>query len=254
VKWVNGAYITLPAAGRYSAAVGINNSGQIVGNSDSLPIIWNLSGNPTYLGGPAYITGINDSGQLSGTFGEEPARWTGLTPTVLGTLGGGFARTDAINNDGQVIGYSLTSGGYHHATLWNDVEAIDLGSFGSHSYALGINSDGDVVGQANYAGGGSGAFLWSSDGLVDLNDLLDQETIDAGWVLYYATDINDVGQIIGTARNSITQEVQAFLLTPMDVPEPATYWLIIAALGLMLSIRRNPCSGQVVRCDRPRTL
>jgi probable HAF family extracellular repeat protein len=238
VKWDGGSRISLPHLGNSSSSAGINSSGQIAGNDGWSAIIWNSDGTATYLG-RAVLTGINDSDQVTGTLGEDPARWTGTTPTVLGTLEGGFARTTGINNAGQVVGYSVNSNGNAHATLWNDIEAIDLGGLGGASYALGINSDGDIVGQANYAGGGSGAFLWTTDGLVDLNDLLDQEAANAGWQLYYASGINDAGQIIGVARNSITSQSQGFLLTPMDVPEPATYLLIITALGLMYFARRT---------------
>ncbi len=68
---------------------------------------------------------------------------------------------------------------------------------------LGMNSNGDVVGLMNGAGY---AFLYTeADGLTDLNDLVaPDDLIDPDYgplVLIWASDINDVGQIAGTAED-----------------------------------------------------
>jgi probable HAF family extracellular repeat protein len=83
--------------------------------------------------------------------------------------------------------------------------------------------------------------LWDGTTMTDLNSFLDANTRDQGWSLYSASDINDVGQIVGTAVNSITGEYQAFLLTPTaPVPEPETYAMMLAGLGLLgLTARRR---------------
>jgi hypothetical protein len=61
----------------------------------------------------------------------------------------------------------------------------------------------------------------------------DAETRAAGWVLMFAYDINDNGAIVGTAYNNILGiEERAFLLTPA-IPEPETYALMLAGLGLI---------------------
>src|SRR5437879_324143 len=61
-----------------------------------------------------------------------------------------FAR--AINNAGQVAGYSLPSGetgSAYRATIWNATTATNLGTLGgSYSHAFGINSSGMVVGDS----------------------------------------------------------------------------------------------------------
>jgi len=49
--------------------------------------------------------------------------------------------------------------------------------------------------------------------------------------LFFASSINDQGQIIGFAFNHATSASGTFLLTP--VPEPETYAILVAGLGLL---------------------
>jgi probable HAF family extracellular repeat protein len=53
------------------------------------------------------------------------------------------------------------------------------------------------------------AFLWSRETMVDLNSFL---PTNSGWVLYGATGINDLGQIVGDGTHNGLN--RAFLLTP----------------------------------------
>lgn len=71
--------------------------------------------------------------------------------------------------------------------------------------------------------------------MIDLNSLLDPSTINAGWVLQSAVDINNNGQIIGIAHNDNNHQVTQFLLTPatLPIPEPHTYGMLLAGLGLI---------------------
>ena len=52
-----------------------------------------------------------------------------------------------------------------------------------------------------------------------------------------ATDINDLGQIVGTSYDSGAESTIGFLLTP--IPEPSTYAAICGALVLGLAILRR---------------
>jgi probable HAF family extracellular repeat protein len=119
--------------GTSSRSFGINAFGQVTGYSDiagggSRGFVWTgaaLTELPT-LGGPGSGGhSINDSGQVAGTstynnvnYGHA-ARWTGTTPTDLGTLGqfqniGSQGR--GINASGQVAGFSnINGGGINHA-------------------------------------------------------------------------------------------------------------------------------------------
>ena len=102
----------------------------------------------------------------------------------------------------------------------------DLGTLGGDSFAAGLNGVGYVVGRSD-----DRAFLWRGGAMADLNDLL---PAGSGWELYYATGINDSGQITGGAV--MNGRGQAFLMTP--VPEPGTFAVLSLAL-LALARRRR---------------
>jgi hypothetical protein len=77
---------------------------------------------------------------------------------------------------------------------------------------------------------------------------------NAHWVLENANGINDNGWIVGTVYNTITYDRYAFLLTPCPtctsypyvytVPEPETYAMFMAGLGLMGFIARRRKNNQ----------
>jgi probable HAF family extracellular repeat protein len=137
------------------------------------------------------------------------------------------------------------------ATLWDRGAMLDLGTLGgNYSFATGINNRGLVVGWSQLAGVGGWdqpeshatrhAFVWDGNAMVDLNTQLDAEAANAGWVLLSANGVNDAGAIVGQAENTVTGERHAYLLSTAAVPEPATYALLLAGLGLVgLAARRR---------------
>ena len=154
--------------------------------------------------------------------------------------------------------------------LWSGGSFIDMGSLGGNSTARGINSAGLAVGYSLLQGSSSvlhGTF-WDGSTLIDLNDLLDPTQI--GWTIRLAYDINDAGQIVGQAINSSGQHRAVLLsikqppvvtdpppvvdpppivvidpppiidLPPIaPVPEPETYAMILAGLGLLGLVARR---------------
>src|SRR5262249_46059879 len=69
----------------------------------------------------------------------------------LGALGGNASEAFAINNSGQIVGYSLTAGGASHAAYWENATSppVDLGIVSGaydSSVALGINDSNQIVG------------------------------------------------------------------------------------------------------------
>ena len=80
----------------------------------------------------------------------------------LGTLGGLGSYPYAINDNGQIVGWSDTKTGSRHAVLWQDGRAIDLGTLGGKtSMARAINGTGQVVGWSRRQKLGlRHAFLW----------------------------------------------------------------------------------------------
>jgi probable HAF family extracellular repeat protein len=87
---------TLPG-GQSSIAVGINNAGQIVGQSQT----------------------------ATGQF--HPVLWENGTITDLGTLGGTVGVANSINVAGQIVGQNQTAAGELHAFLWENGTMAELG-------------------------------------------------------------------------------------------------------------------------------
>jgi probable HAF family extracellular repeat protein len=151
--------------------------------------------------------------------------WDNGNIQYLGSLGNQNGRGYAygINDSCQIVGTSYTSEGIPYAFLWQNGEIISLGALdisGGTSEAFAVNNNGQIVGSSTHA------FLWEDGIMYNLNDLV--VNLPSGWILNYARDINDLGQIVGWGPNS-----KAFLLTP--IPEPSIMGLIL--LGAMLGIK-----------------
>lgn len=221
--WENGSIIDLGTlAGGWTEAHAINNSGQIVGYSGANAFVLE-NGSMSRLGswtdsGRAYA--INDTGQIAGyCFGSgyppTACLWENASITPLGTLGGSYSYAWDINGYGQIVGSSTIAGvpSYTHAFLWENDAMTDLGELqgSSSSEAYGINDAAQIVGWS-----GGRAFLWENGTMINLNELLSSRS---GWVvLYEATGINNIGQIVGTGIID-SGECHAFLMTPVIYTE-----------------------------------
>jgi len=251
-------YFDMPEGTWYSAANGINNSGQIIIYTRRTDDYWSLThpcytgsfstgftpiNFPTPLGG--FALDISDSGHIVGTalrnlgeFGTSRAYiWFNGQITFLNGLGGVSDRAWGVNASGVAVGQSFLSAlpapkiNPNHAALWSNGSAYDLGTLGgTNSCAYSINENGLIVGLAETVDGTQHACLWQDTQIFDLNNLL---PVDSGWdYLKSAIDINIHGQIVG--QGIIGGEEHAYLLTP--VPEPCT--LLLFALGGLLIRKR----------------
>jgi len=178
-----------------STALGINNTGQAVGQSFT----------PDSYGVHAFNTGPNGVGMRD-----------------LGTLGGALRYAYSINDSGQVVGLSrLTAAGgvgeTYHAFITgpNGAGMRGLGALGGdYSSASGINEAG-VVGVYSLFGSNPDAlrhaFITGPDGvgMTDLNLLV---KVPDDFLLINAVDINNQGQVIAIGV----------------IPEPESYIMLLA--------------------------
>lgn len=173
--------------GQWATAYGINNDGNVVGQSDL------ATGS-----GHAFL-------------------WYSATQTLLdlgslGSLPGSQSYGIGINDDNQVCGGSWVGvGDVPQPMVWEDGTMIGIGTLGgSAGSASAINSQGQVVG-FSWLAGGYAAFQWDpGDGgiMYNLNDFL----LDSLWDVRMASDINDNGQIVGEGLH--WGQWRAFLITP----------------------------------------
>jgi probable HAF family extracellular repeat protein len=161
VAWRDGQVVDLAPSATTAQANGINKFGDIVGYRTSAPAA------PT-----------------------RPFLWRNGTLTDLGSLGGSGGNALAINDRGQIVGYSQLPSQGSSAFLWEDGVMTDLGRpFGFFASAEAINRRGDVVGIVQ--GNEGVAHLWRDGQAIELEDL--------GGVGSIAFSINSAGQAVGYA-------------------------------------------------------
>lgn len=129
----------------------------------------------------------------------------------LGTFSSS-TRAYAINNAGQVTGYSFAAPAAAHAFRYTDgVGLVDLNLIAheNNAYGAGINSFGQVSGSVDRSGGAGGyhAFRYTDGvGLIDLGTL-------PGYAFSYGGALNDLGQVVGSANRSSSDVLRAFRFT-----------------------------------------
>jgi probable HAF family extracellular repeat protein len=185
----------------------------------------------TFGGTCGYAMGLNNEGQVVGQsnlFGDQANHafiWDGATGLMdLGTLGGSDSTAFAINDNGEAVGVSNLLGDTQlNAVLWGKNGMVDLGVLSGDNCAwpFWINASGQVVGNGGTNCEGRG-FLWENSGpLVDLNSLI---VSNDGFSITDAIYINDQGEIIGEGTPSdCTDEGicgHVYVLIPCDASHP----------------------------------
>jgi probable HAF family extracellular repeat protein len=160
------------------------------------------------------MAGLQDSMAAIAWFEAGALRVTklpGLSPGNLGVA-------TAINNLGEVVGYStdlLIDTGTYRPFLWTPNFGLRaLGSLGGvHGKALGINDGGQIVGWSYTSNNQQHAFLWKDLTMFDLNEKV---TTDSTRTLQSADAINNVSHIVGSMYTvqRKTTTLKSFLLTP----------------------------------------
>jgi probable HAF family extracellular repeat protein len=229
--------------GRYSAALDINDLGQVVGLSgiriqgenefseNIHAFLWdNLTGMQDLGPGPGEnfsiannvdnfgrVFGISmglDDAEVSSNMNVQAFQWhNSRGRRGVDDREGWFNKAYRANVRGQMIGFELNSNGDSRAILWNRARiGRDLGTLPGHdqSMAFGINNLGQVVGCSrpgrNSGFGRCRAFRWDErQGMKQIGPLNVHYSV--------AKDINDAGQILGQAV-TIENGFQAYLWDP----------------------------------------
>ena len=183
--WRNGLLTDLGTlGGSFSAALGVNIRGDIVGVSS-----------------PA------------SRFPLHPFLFSHGLMHDLGSFGGNVAMAYAINDNGDVVGFSNTASNLDQRPfLYSHGRMHDLGTLGGTyvdrgegasaivNYATAINNRGQIVGSSLAPDGSMHAFLYRNGTMTDLNDLVNLTAINGpkGFLaLAIANGINERGQIVG---------------------------------------------------------
>jgi len=222
---------------------GINDRGEAVGMSETAdldpngedvcgfgtgltcrPFLWqnsHMSALPTLGGNNGSASAINNRGQIAGTAETTvtdsgcppshislPVLWEEGKAQPLRTVGNdpdGVAF--AINDQGQVVGYSGTCGRASHAVLWENGIAIPLPDLGfpRSNLPTGINNLGQIVGRSRSPDGTTFyAVLWQNRAITNLRTL-------PGDFAAWATGINNQRQVVGSTLDSGFNWSHAFI-------------------------------------------
>lgn len=173
--WTRGVMRDLGTlGGDFSEAYMINQSGQVMGVSTTIPgetshlkyhaFFWD-GGVMTDLG--VLGTGdwviprdLNDRGEIvgmsqtvSGDFTSARAfHWAGGVLTDLGAAGGTWSQAWAVNNSGRIVGAAADAGGLSHAVRWDGgvLTVLPAAPGAATSSAMDVNSRGQIVGSVIY--------------------------------------------------------------------------------------------------------
>jgi probable HAF family extracellular repeat protein len=221
-----------------SFALGLNNRGQIVGNSnwiEKIPITPDL-----IMLIPHDKAVIWDNGVISN-----------LNSRI--SVGAGFELTYSwdINDAGQIVGVGRNPGpGPFHAFRFDNGVVTDLGTLGGSlgSYAFAINNAGQIVGKSEsplfpVGSGRDQAFLWQNGVMTDIDPHNFQSE---------AWDINERGQVTGyvqvsalaaeNARAFLWENGQMHICPSMNPQLPQDIALAINNDGVMVGQTRLPFS------------
>ncbi len=186
--------------GDTSSALGINDSGTVVGQADLIP----------------------------GFATSHPFVYSGGVLTDIGTFGGNNGSASAINNTGQVAGYADLADGSQHPFYWTAAGGkFDLGPIISGSdltVGFGINNAASTkivgAGEISAESMADRGFVWTKParGLTAAKQLIGT----LGGPSSHAYGVNNLGHVVGTAQNS-SYLFHAFIKTGTSLTDLGTF-------------------------------
>lgn len=194
------------------------------------------------------INSRGDAVGFSGVSGStiRPVLYTNGTLTDLGVPNGVSSEAIAINNAGTILIRNMTDPDLaRKGYLFRDGTFTDIGHLGGNdTRPADLNAQGYVVGYSRQADGSVRGFVYTPDGgMQNLESLFQNNAlVTAGYVpgSFSPFAINDNNQIagIGTFTDAFGEHDRLMLLTPIAIPEPETYALILIGLAAAAASRR----------------
>jgi hypothetical protein len=262
-----------PTASYFPGSVGSNSSGSVVGTYQSSYYtgvthgfqysngVYTTIDNPgvnkqTTSPFGTSLTGINNSGQIVGNYGNNYVNGVYSVSTHAFTYSNGvFTTIDdpnasettaySINNNGQIVG-TLHNGYQYSGFIFDNGVFTHLnypGAGGYGTFVTGNNDLGQVVGYYYDSSYVTHSFIYY-DGAYSIlplaNYVNNSDTSFPETLNNYVYDINNNGQILGAMQvpSGYSNETYTVVLTP--VPEPFTYAMMLAGLGLVgVVVRRS---------------
>ena len=230
--WQNGTITDLGALmpNGASTARAINDAGIVVGSAQTEggttytnehAFVYDIaSGQMTDVGlDSSYGNSINAAGQIVGAYytpddwHEHALYWDPVNGAWdlhdWVSLGGTSSRAWAINDRGQIVGWTTSEDRIWHG-FFCDLNSREVKHIAgeAESLATAVNNQGLAVGRYKYTGLVDHALLWNvaTGALDDLNDLLREDERPPGdnwWALLEAWGVNDAGQICGFGTHVI---------------------------------------------------
>jgi len=213
-------------------ATAVNDSGQVVGQSQGIAFSWTQAGGMVYVGlcgdrcwGPNDATAVNDSGQVVGEAGGGAFSWT-QAGGLVGIMAPGVAT--AVNASGQVVGWGVVYDLRYGAFSWTQAGGwVEFGTLlgslcppnvcGLDAFAAAVNDSGQVVGSGDTLWHRC-AFLWTqAGGIVNLGIMpghpwnYSDPSYEYSWS--NASAVNAGGQVVGFGTTPNRESPHAFSWT-----------------------------------------